>query len=346
VVSGEYLVSKVYKIKSCKVKDKKIEGNKTLNPKPEMAEKVVEKKLRPQRLNEFIGQEKIKEQLEIFLTAAQSRGEQLDHILFYGPPGLGKTTLACLMAREMNSNIRITSGPALTRAGDLASILTGLKKGDFLFIDEIHRLNKLVEEMLYAAMEDFALDIVLGKGPAAKTVRLNLQKFTLVGATTRIGLISGPMRDRFGYVQQLDFYEDKDLGEIVERTAEVLGVKIEPQAAVSIAKRSRGTPRIANRLLRRVRDYAEVKNDGLITLREVEEALTMLGVDDSGLSDADRRYLDIVKNQYHGGPVGVENLAASLSEDVGTITEVYEPFLMKKGLIKRTPKGRVLGDKF
>lgn len=312
-----------------------------LDPKLKSEDKEIELSIRPKSLAEFIGQKKLKDQLDVFIRAARQRGEQLDHILFYGPPGLGKTTLAMLLSREMGSNIRITSGPALTRAGDLASILTSLKKGDFLFIDEIHRLSKIVEETLYSAMEDYALDIVLGKGPSARSVRLKLQKFTIVGATTRIGLISGPMRDRFGYVQQIDFYEDENLKEIVKRTAKVLGVEVEEAAAAEISKRSRGTPRIANRLLRRVRDYAQVNNDGKITLMEAKRALEKLGVDEMGLSDADRKYLDVVKNQYGGGPVGVENIAAALTEDVGTITDVYEPYLMKRGLVKRTPRGRV-----
>lgn len=313
-----------------------------LDPEVKKEEKKEELKLRPKKLCEFVGQERLKEQLGVFIKAAVARGEQLDHVLFYGPPGLGKTTLAMLLAGEMGSNIRITSGPALTRAGDLASILTGLKRGDFLFIDEIHRLNKIVEETLYSAMEDYALDIVLGKGPSARSVRLNLQKFTIVGATTRIGLISGPMRDRFGLVEQIDFYEDEELSKIILRTAKVLRVEVEEAAAGEIARRSRGTPRIANRLLKRVRDYAQVKSDGRVTLGEVITALESLGVDKMGLSDADRKYLETIKNQYGGGPVGVENLAAALSEDVETITDVYEPYLMKRGLVKRTPRGRTV----
>ncbi|RLC35121.1 Holliday junction branch migration DNA helicase RuvB [Candidatus Shapirobacteria bacterium] len=304
--------------------------------------KVTKLKLRPESLDEFVGQEKLKKRLKVFVKAARKRGEALDHVLFYGPPGLGKTTLAMLLAREMGSPIKISSGPALVRAGDLAAILTSLKKGSILFIDEIHRLNKVVEETLYSAMEDYVLDIVLGKGPSAKTVRLNLEKFTVIGATTRVSLLGGPMRDRFGYIQQLDFYDDEELAGIVKRTAGFLATEIDKEASIEIAKRARGTPRIANRLLKRVRDYAQVNGDGRISLGEAKKALKMLGVDEMGLSDADRKYLEVIKKEYEGGPVGVDNLAAALTEEVGTIEEVYEPYLMKKGLVKRTRLGRVL----
>jgi len=301
--------------------------------------------LRPKKLSEFVGQKDLKKQLNIFVGAARGREEALEHVLFYGPPGLGKTTLAFLLAEEMGSKIKITSGPVLARVGDLASILTGLKKGDVLFIDEIHRLNKAVEETLYSVMEDYALDIVLGKGPSAKTLRLKLNPFTIVGATTRIGLISSPMRDRFGFVHQLDFYEEDDVLEILSRSAQVLSVEVEDEGLEKIAGRTRGTPRVANRLLKRVRDYAQVHNKGKINKRVAEEALELLGIDEYGLSKSDRRYLRVIGEKYDGGPVGKETLAAALHEDVGTIEDVYEPYLLQIGFLKRTGRGRMLTKK-
>lgn len=313
-----------------------------VEPNNQTGEEKVEQTLRPQRLKEFIGQPELKKQLSIFIDAAKKRKQSMEHLLFYGPPGLGKTTLACLLAKEMGVNIRITSGPALERAGDLASILTSLEESDIFFIDEIHRLNKIVEETLYPAMEDFRLDMVLGKGPAARTLRLELNHFTIVGATTRIGLLSSPMRDRFGFVQRINFYSPQDLEKIILRSAEILGIDVENQAAVEIAERSRGTPRVANRILRRVRDFAEVEAGGKITFPVAIEALKLMEVDNWGLTDADRLILRCLAEKYAGGPIGIETLAASVSEDVGTIEDVYEPYLMQIGFLKRTPRGRML----
>lgn len=301
--------------------------------------------LRPQTLNDFIGQEKLKRQLRVFIAAAKKRDEPLDHVLFYGPPGLGKTTLATILAREMGTEIRITSGPALSRPGDLASILSNLKEGDILFIDEIHRLSKVVEEMLYPAMEDYALDIVVGKGPSARSLRLKLKKFTVVGATTRIGLISSPMRDRFGLVHKLSFYQPEALAQIILNSARILEIPITKEGALEIARRSRGTPRIANRLLKRARDYAQIKAAGEIDAACARQSLTELGVDELGLTEVDRKLLTLMVKKYGGGPVGIENLAAGLIEDVGTIVDVYEPYLMKLGFIRRTPRGRIITEK-
>jgi len=300
--------------------------------------------LRPKFLKNFIGQDNLKKQLKIFITAAQKRKEPLEHVLFYGPPGLGKTTLAGILAREMGTGIRITSGPALSRAGDLASILTNLKEGDILFIDEIHRLNKVVEETLYPAMEDYALDIIVGKGPSARSIRLKLKRFTITGATTRIGLISSPMRDRFGFVYKLDFYQSQSLAQIVLNSAKILKIGINKEGALEIAKRSRGTPRIANRLLKRVRDFAQIKAKGVIDINCAQRALENLGVDKLGLIDVDRKLLELILKNYKGGPVGIDNLAAGLVEDVETIIDVYEPYLMKLGFLKRTPRGRVITE--
>ena len=304
----------------------------------------IENHLRPQLLKDYIGQQKVKETLSIYIEAARQREEPLDHVLFYGPPGLGKTTLAGIIANEMGVKMKVTSGPAIEKPGEIAAILNNLSEGDVLFIDEIHRLNRQVEEVLYPAMEDFAIDIVIGKGAAARSIRLDLPKFTLVGATTRAGLLTAPLRDRFGVVSRLEFYSTRDLMTIIRRSAEVLHVKIDERGAEELARRSRGTPRLANRLLKRVRDYAQVCHDGVITLQVANEALDLLDVDKYGLDQSDRNILLTMMNKFGGGPVGLDTLAAALGEDSGTLEEVYEPYLIKNGFIQRTPRGRVVTE--
>ena len=304
-------------------------------------DKKIETSLRPQLLSEYIGQERIKSTLKIFIDAAKSRKEPLDHVLFYGPPGLGKTTLCGIIANEMGVNMKVTSGPAIEKPGEIAAILNGLSEGDVLFVDEIHRLNRQVEEVLYPAMEDYAIDIMLGKDSSARSIRLELPKFTLVGATTRAGLLTAPLRDRFGIIQKMDFYTPAELKTIVMRSADVMQVKIEEEGAFEIARRSRGTPRLANRLLKRVRDFAHVKYDGVIKKAVADFALDILDVDKLGLDNNDRAILNAMIQKFSGGPVGLETLAACLGEDAGTLEDVYEPYLLMNGLINRTPRGRV-----
>ena len=304
-------------------------------------DKQIEKSLRPQFLHEYIGQEKIRNNLKIYIDAAKLRRESLDHVLFYGPPGLGKTTLCNIIANEMGTNLKVTSGPAIEKPGDMAAILNNLNEGDVLFVDEIHRLNRQVEEVLYPAMEDFAIDIVIGKDAGARSIRLDLPKFTLVGATTRAGLLTAPLRDRFGVVQKLEFYNTDELKEIVKRSSIVLGVEIDDSGAVEIARRSRGTPRLANRLLKRVRDFAQVKYNGIIDKKVADYALDTLGVDKLGLDNNDRIILLTIIEKFGGGPVGLNTLSAAIGEDAGTLEDVYEPYLLMNGLINRTPGGRV-----
>ena len=312
-----------------------------ITPSADPIEAAEEVTLRPRRLGEFVGQPQLKQHLEIMLEAARRRGQPADHLLFAGPPGLGKTSMAGIVANEMGAGLRVTSGPALVRAGDLAAILTNLVEGDVLFVDEIHRLGRAVEEILYPAMEDFQLDIVLGKGPSARTIRLELPRFTLVGATTRTGLITGPLRDRFGFVARLDYYSAGDLEAIIRRAAGILDVTVDAHGAKEIAGRSRGTPRIANRLLKRVRDFAEVRGDGAIDLRSAREGLELFGVDERGLDKVDRAILDALCKRFGGGPVGLSTIAVSVGEESETVEDVYEPYLLQIGMIARTPRGRV-----
>lgn len=314
--------------------------DRTLNPVIKQDDLSYELNLRPKAFSDFVGQEKIKENLRIFIAATQQRNEPLDHVLFCGPPGLGKTTLATIIANELKVNIRSTSGPVLERPGDLAAILTNLSDLDILFVDEIHRLPRIVEEVLYPAMEDYQLDIIIGQGPNARTLKLNLPKFTLIGATTRTGLLTSPLRDRFGVINRLEFYEPSELKKIVLRSAGIFGIEIKDDAALEIAMRSRGTPRIANRLLRRIRDFAQVKGDGGIDLNITRESLTALDIDEKGLDDVDRKLLMTIIEKFGGGPVGVDTLSAALREDKETIEDVYEPYLLQEGFIERTQRGR------
>lgn len=312
-----------------------------LSPKLSEDDVAFDRSLRPRKLDEYIGQHKVKENLRIFIAAAKRRDEALEHVLLYGPPGLGKTTLANIIAAEMGVSIRTTSGPAIERAGDLAAILTNLKKDDVLFIDEIHRLNRAVEEVLYPGMEDYALDIIIGKGPSARSIRLKLPRFTIIGATTRLALLTSPLRDRFGATYRLDFYDSEAIDQIVHRSAGILKVSVDEEGAQEIARRARGTPRVANRLLKRVRDYAQVRADGMITRQVAREALTMLEVDHLGLDEIDRRVLFTIIDKFDGGPVGIETLAAATSEESDTIMDVYEPYLLQLGFLNRTPRGRI-----